>query len=199
MNSNWAKSYIDFAAKFKYLILIIALLVAAASLMYTKDHLKLNNDLSALLPEDAPTVLGLKESNERFGATDKFMIAIQAKDPMIVAKLQDSLKAIMDKEWTDVMVRSQVKRDNKFFEDHALLYLPVPDLERIRDNLVTLQQEMGSKGNFMVVDLTASDEKKPKEEMVWFDANVPQELGLPDEAAKTFSSFFEKDQANKEV
>lgn len=89
MNSNWAKSYIDFAAKFKYLILIIALLVAAASLMYTKDHLKLNNDLSALLPEDAPTVLGLKESNERFGATDKFMIAIQAKDPMIVAKLQD--------------------------------------------------------------------------------------------------------------
>lgn len=198
MNSDWAKSYIQFAAKFKYPILILAILMAVGSLMYTKDNLRLNNDLSALLPEDAPTVLGLKESNKRFGATDKFMIAIQAKEPMIVAKLQDSIKAVVDKEWTDVMVRSQVKRDNKFFEDHALLYLPVPDLERIRDNLVTLQMEMGSQANFMVVDLSSEEEKqKPKEDLVWFDANVPQELGLPDEAAKTFSAFFEKDKKNQ--
>lgn len=195
MKHDWAHNYIKFADRFKYPLLILAVFMAVGSLLFTKDNLRLNNDLSALLPDDAPTVLGLKESNKRFGASDKFMIGIQGEDPIKIAQLQDEINTIMGKTWTDVMVRSQVKRDNKFFEENALLYLPVPDLERIRDNLVQLQMEMGSQGNFMVVDLSSDKDKdKKKEELVWFNADVPQELGLPDEAAKTFSSFFEKDQ-----
>ena len=191
--ANWARNYVEFANKFKYILLVLAIVLAAGSLYYTKDNLRLNNDLASLLPENAPTILGLKESNKRFGATDKFMIAVQADDPVIIAKFQDSIKKIVDETWTDVMVRSQIKRDNQFFEDNALMYLPVIDLERIRDNLVTLQVEMGAKGNFMVVDLKSEEEKaKPKEDLVWFNANAPQELGLPDEAAAVFSQFFKE-------
>lgn len=202
--SQW---YIPLVCKHKYkalaFYLILALLMAFPILKY--PGLKLDADLSHLLPEDTPSVKALEESFSRFGSTDKFMIAIQSEDVELVAALQDSISDYIHKNWEGDFVSTQIDNDNQFFKDNALLYLPVSHLERIRDNLEDLQLEIGRKNGPLVVDLledldgnasgdSATQAAAPaeKKERVWFDAQLPQELGLPEEAVGAFDSFFKK-------
>ena len=129
------------------------------------------------------------------------MIAIQSDDVYLVAALQDSIREYIHKNWQGDFVSTQIDNENQFFKDNALLYLPVKHLENIRDNLEDLQLEIGRKNGPFVVDLlgfadssatdSAGESSAPaKKERVWFDANIPQDLGLPDEAAGAFDSFF---------
>ncbi len=190
--TSFARKYIAFSQKFRWPLLLVALVLASFSLFYTKDHLRLNKDLAALLPEHTPSVMALNESNQRFGSTDRFMIALQSSSPQLVARMQDSIKAHIDREWKDLAISSQIANDNSFFEKHALLYLPPEHLERIRDNLITIKRRMGSKGPLTVNLL--EEEENEDEELVWFDADLPQELGLPDEAADSFKKFMSVDE-----
>ena len=77
----------------------------------------------------------------------------------------------------------------------------------IRDNLEELQLEIGRKNGPLVVDLlgdpstnsgtdSATTAEPAKKERVWIDENLPQELGLPDEAVSAFDAFFKKDKAD---
>ena len=187
--------------KFKALAFWLVLAVVMAFPILVFPGLKLDADLSHLLPEDTPSVKALEESFERFGSTDRFMIAIQSEDVELVAALQDSISDYIHKNWQGNFVSTQVDNDNQFFKDNALLYLPQKHLERIRDNLEDLQLEIGRKNGPLVVDLlgessaTDSSAAAPaeKKERVWFDATIPQELGLPDEAVSAFDAFFKKD------
>ena len=202
--SNW---YIPLICKHQYkalaFYLILAVLFAIPILF--KPGLKLDADLSHLLPQDTPSVKALEESYLRFGSTDKFMIAIQSEDLNLVVALQDSIAEYIHKNWEGDFVSTQVDNDNQFFKDNALLYLPVKHLENIRDNLEDLQLEIGRKNGPLVVDLlggsdsaavadstNASAGTPAKKERVWFDENLPQELGLPDEAVSAFAAFFKK-------
>ncbi|MBR1746332.1 MAG: MMPL family transporter, partial [Fibrobacter sp.] len=207
--SNW---YIPLICRHQYkalaFYLILAVLFAVPILF--KPGLKLDADLSHLLPEGTPSVKALEESYQRFGSTDKFMIAIQSEDVNLVVALQDSIADYIHKNWQGDFVSTQVDNDNQFFKDNALLYLPVKHLENIRDNLEDLQFEIGRKNGPLVVDLLgdASTDSSlrqaqgpdsaqvaaapAKKERVWFDENLPQELGLPDEAVSAFDAFFKK-------
>ena len=201
---KFSKWYIPLVCKNKYKALtfyiLLALLLAFPILV--KPGLKLDADLSHLLPEDTPSVKALEESYERFGSTDRFMIAIQSESVELAAALQDSIQDYIHKNWQGDFVSTQVDNDNQFFKDNALLYLPVKHLENIRDNLEDLQLEIGRKNGPLVVDLlgdtsadsagAANGEAAPKKERVWFDANLPMELGLPEEAVGAFDAFFKK-------
>lgn len=197
--SSW---YIPLICKHKYkaLLFYILLAVLMAFPILVKPGLKLDADLSHLLPEDTPSVKALEESFSRFGSTDKFMIAIQSEDPELVAALQDSISNYIQTRWKGDYVSTQVDNDNQFFKDNALLYLPAKHLERIRDNLEDLQLEIGRKNGPLVVDLLENnDAPAEKKERVWFDASIPQELGLPDEAVGAFDSFFKKKDSTAKV
>ena len=195
--SNW---YIPLICKHQYkalaFYLVLAVLFAIPILF--KPGLKLDADLSHLLPEGTPSVKALEESYQRFGSTDKFMIAIQSEDMNLVVALQDSVTEYIHKNWQGDFVSTQVDNENQFFKDNALLYLPVKHLENIRDNLEDLQLEIGRKNGPLVVDLLgesstdSASATTPKKERVWFDENLPQELGLPDEAVSAFDAFFKK-------
>jgi predicted exporter len=204
--SNW---YIPLICRHQYkaLAFYILLAVLLAVPILFKPGLKLDADLSHLLPENTPSVKALEESYQRFGSTDRFMIAIQSEDVHLVAALQDSISEYIHKNWQGDFVSTQVDNDNKFFKDNALLYLPVKYLENIRDNLEDLQLEIGRKNGPLVVDLLGDEpaadsagnagESAPapaKKERVWFSADIPQELGLPDEAAGAFDAFFKKNE-----
>ena len=207
--SNW---YIPLICKHQYKALAFYLILAVifAIPILFKPGLKLDADLSHLLPEGTPSVKALEESYLRFGSTDKFMIAIQSEDVNLVVALQDSIAEYIHKNWEGDYVSTQVDNDNQFFKDNALLYLPVKHLENIRDNLEDLQLELGRKNGPLVVDLLsdtaavadstkASDSASAapaKKERVWFDENLPQELGLPDEAVSAFAAFFKKGKAD---
>lgn len=194
-----AESYINYIFDKPKKIIAIALIVLVLCTIYTVNHLKINNDLSSLLPTHTPSVLALKESTKRFGSSDKFIIALRGDDPVLLSQLQTKIKKEMDTNWKDVLVSAQIKRDNQFFIDHALLYLPVEHLERIRDNLGIIQRDLSDAVNPFLVNLESandtlqnSSKKKPKksDNLVWFNSDIPQELGLPDEAADAFKGFY---------
>ncbi|MDR1811418.1 MAG: MMPL family transporter [Candidatus Fibromonas sp.] len=195
---RFAGWYIPLICRNKYkalaFYLSITLICLFPILVYPK--LKLDADLSKLLPDTTPSVIALKESFTRFGSTDRFMIAIQSENADLVAQLQDEIKDYIQKNWKGDFVSVQVDNDNKFFKDNALLYLPTEHLERIRDNLEDVQLEIGRKNLPFVVDLVQTE---PKKERVWFDANIPQELGLPDEAAGAFDAFFKTEKNEEET
>ena len=195
--SHW---YIPLVCKYKYKALLFYILLAllCAFPIFVKPGLKLDADLSHLLPEKTPSVIALQESYSRFGSTDRFTIAIQSEDPDLVAALQDSISSYIHRNWKGDFVSTQIDDDNQFFKDNALLYIPMKDLERIRDNLEDLQLEIGRKNGPLVVDLledsgSNGSKESEKKERVWFNADLPQELGLPDEAVGAFASFFKKD------
>ena len=196
--SNW---YIPLICKHKYKALLFYVLLALimAFPILVKPGLKLDADLSNLLPKDTPSVIALQESFERFGSTDRFMLAIQSEDPELVAALQDSISAYIHKNWQGDFVSTQVDNDNQFFKDNALLYLPVEHLENLRDNLEDVQMEIGRKNGPLVVDLLADVAPVEKKERVWFDPNLPHELGLPEEAIGAFESFFKKNNASRDT
>ena len=184
---RFAHALVSALSRRRWAFLVAAVALFALSGRYAAGHLKINNDLASLLPADTPSVLALKEANRRFGASDKFMIVVQSDSVRLVAELQDSIKRIFETEWKDIVVTAQVDQPTDFFAEHALLYLPVRHLERVRDNLSELQRRMGAAGP-LTVDLTGGD-GKGEEELVWFESDIPQELGLPDEAADAFDQF----------
>jgi uncharacterized protein len=207
---RFAKWYVPFANRHRFKLLALMVLVAAACLYPIVTRLRIDADLAKLLPGDTPSVLALEESFTRFGSTDRFMIAIQSEDPQLVADMQDSVRAYIQQNWKDDFVTVQIDNDNSFFKKNALLYIPLNHLERIRDNLEDLQLELGRNNLPLVVNLldeapvadsaqkasgaapAPATEVKPKKERVWFDASIPQELGLPDEAVGAFDAFFDK-------
>ena len=196
LQEKFSAWYIPLICKHQFKALAFYLLLAAlcAFPIFVKPGLRLDADLSHLLPDETPSVLALQESYQRFGSTDRFTIAIQSDDPEIVAAMQDSIENYIHSRWQGDFVSTQKDEENQFFKDNALLYFPVSHLERIRDNLEDLQLEIGRKNGPLVVDLlgdstTAAPEKK---ERVWFDENLPQQLGLPDEAVGAFASFIQK-------
>jgi uncharacterized protein len=192
--ANW---YISLVCKNKFKTLAFYVCFALICLFPILHYpgLKLDADLSKLLPDSTPSVIALKESYTRFGSTDRFMIAIQSEDVELVEQLQIEIREYINEKWKGDYVSTQIDNDNKFFKDNALLYLPVEHLERIRDNLEEVQLEIGRKNLPFVVDLVQTE---PKKERIWFDANIPQELGLPDEAAGAFDSFFKSTKKDKD-
>lgn len=193
----FASCYVNWVEKNKWKALVAIIFILVLSLIPIVTKLEIHTDLATLLPKDTPSVIALEESYQRFGSTDRFMIAIQSKNPYLVARIQDSVQAYIEANWKDdIITAPQVKNDNSFFMRNALLYLPTPHLERIRDNLEDIQLEIGRKNGPLVVDLLdavdSSDVKSSAKERIWFDADLPQALGLPDEAADAFDSFFEK-------
>ena len=197
---RFAARYVNFVERNKWKSFLVIIAILVLSLIPTVLKLQIHTDLATLLSEGTPSVIALEESYQRFGSTDRFMIAIQAKDPYLVARLQDSIQEYINANWQDdIISKPQVKNDNAFFTKNALIYLPIEHLERIRDNLEDIQLEIGRKNGPLVVDLLAASDSSSadsaapaKKERVWFDANLPQALGLPDEAADAFESFFKK-------
>ena len=73
-----------------------------------------------------------------------------------------------------------------------------------------IREDLGGAINPFVVDFdneppeektknrqSKSEDKKTKiEELVWFDSSIPEELGLPDEAASAFDGFYKKQTNN---
>jgi len=196
LQEKFSAWYIPLICKHQFKALAFYFLLAAlcAFPIFVKPGLRLDADLSHLLPDGTPSVLALEESYQRFGSTDRFTIAIQSDDPEIVAAMQDSIENYIHSRWQGDFVSTQKDEDNQFFKDNALLYLPIFHLERIRNNLEELQLEIGRKNGPLVVDLLgeAPAETSEKKERIWFDENLPQELGLPDEAVDAFASFIQK-------
>lgn len=168
------------------LLAIYAVITLASVLLATR--LKLETDLKDLLPADAPSVVALDEARSRQGSSDKFVIAVDSPDPLKTLAFIDAL-AIELKDW-DAAETIEYKQDRQFLLDHALLFLPVEDLQRIKGNLQRMVRKKLAEKNPLFVDFEEEDDGSGTAEAIeevnwrdpfsWIDRMSLAELGVTD-------------------
>ncbi len=191
------RAYVDLSARRPIVLLLVYLAITAAAI-YPASRLKLVTDLGALLPDGTTSVRALDESNRRVGSTDMFTIAIESGDVHAIAAFQDAACAAIlegdpargiepwdDAQWT------QVAKPTDFFKDHALLFIPTADLERLRDSLEEYFQFQAARmGGLSLMD--EEDEKDAERALTsWYDPTLPDRLGLPGSIARQLEGYFE--------
>jgi hypothetical protein len=97
------------------------------------SSIKVDTDLRALLPEDAPSVVALDQLSARKGSTEDFILAIEATEPSRREALVDAFAKEI-RGWPETQ-GMQVQRDYTPLRDHALYFLDEAQLAELRDRL----------------------------------------------------------------
>lgn len=112
----------------------MGLLVAAFGL-WRAGELRINTQLTALVPEDYASVQRLDELRERVGSQTDFIVELRGpeREKVIAAgnHLTEQMKAL-----PDAFIHVEFYRDTQWFRDHALLYVPVSKLLDLRDRII---------------------------------------------------------------
>jgi predicted RND superfamily exporter protein len=148
--------------------------------------------LEALLPEDAPSVVALDEARERRGSQDLFVIAVQSPEPLATLEFVDALAEALG-DWEEVEHLDYI-RDQSFFREHALLYLPTEDLERIEQNLRRIIRQRLGQEHPLFEDLETptdaeEDEWDWRDWTLWIDPDTLIELNLEEDAVGSLFPF----------
>ena len=204
MSNLWQKTierYVRLSFRRPLLLVSAALALAAGCAWYASKNLAVVTDLSTLLPEGTASVAALDESKRRIGSTDFFTIAIESKskDARAIARMQDALAACIESDWPDARW-VQVGRDTAFFRRHALYYLPDEKLVELRDLLdeeVIRQSSKSLPGMVNLLDDEPEESKGAGRRRLedWYEADLPERLGLPQQVADEFHGFFGRAEA----
>ena len=92
--------------------------------------LYIDTDLRVLLPEGTPSKVAIEEAEARKGSTDLYTIAFEGPSIEAVGQFQKALADSLSK-WPEA-VWVQYDQDRSFFEQRALLYMPVSQLEDLK-------------------------------------------------------------------
>src|SRR5690606_3506886 len=114
------------------LTVLIAVLLATAALGYGKS-IRVDTDLRALLPKTAPSVVALDELEQRSGASERFIVAIEARTPEDADAMAKGIAEEIAS-WPEAEQLSIV-RDYTAIRDHALYFIELEQLETLRDEL----------------------------------------------------------------
>jgi predicted RND superfamily exporter protein len=112
------------------LLAAAALAVVAA---FGASRLKLDPDLSELLPPWYESVKNVETLRERFGGVGNVVVVVRGGSPEARRAFADALAPELDRLPTVHYV--DVRRPTEFFEKRALYFVEKPDLETIRDRL----------------------------------------------------------------
>jgi hopanoid biosynthesis associated RND transporter like protein HpnN len=119
----------------------VALVLAAASVVYTLAFLTFKTSPRDLLPQDQPYILRWAEYTGDFGDLDDVAIAVEA--PSLAEAKEYATRLVGELRARGVPLRRISYRiDPKQFEGRALLYLSPQRLEEIRDKVYDNQELM---------------------------------------------------------
>ncbi|MEL6181235.1 MAG: MMPL family transporter, partial [Myxococcota bacterium] len=127
-----AQKYAELSQRYSWGLMLVYLLLTVGAVMLART-LEIRTDFESLLPRGTPSVAALDESRARTGSTDLYTVAVASPDPeaniRLIKDIAPKIEAWDETEWV------QIDQDASFFSEHALLYLPEGDLEKIRDQL----------------------------------------------------------------
>lgn len=139
-----------------WIALAIALVTAAAGAYFARS-IQLNSDLTSLLPKSFESVQGLERLKEHFGGLGYVVVVgMDASAEQLRAFADDvapKIDQLEDIRWV------QHRHDSEFFNDHALYYLELEDLEDVRDRVEARAAWERQSKNPLFVDL--EDEGPP--------------------------------------
>lgn len=114
------------------IILLAALLIGALSIVYGWS-IRVDTDLRALLPETSSSVIALDELETRSGASELFIVAIDATTPEDADAMAKGIAEEIAS-WPEAEQLSII-RDYTSIRDHALYFIELEALETLRDKL----------------------------------------------------------------
>jgi predicted RND superfamily exporter protein len=177
--------YVDLSYKRPWLPLLFIALTALGGFQLARG-LRIDTDLRVLLPEGTPSKSGIEEAERRKGSTDLFTIAMESPSIEGLASFQKALADSLAK-WPEA-VWVQYDQDRSFFEERALLYLPVSELEDLRERVRAMIGGEFASANPLITDLMEEDEKSPANLEGWPDREALEREGLPEDIVKALTS-----------
>jgi len=135
------RAFVDFTLRYGRWIWVVALLLAVPATWRTADlYLHLKSDLEELLPRDAPSVRALDEMRTRLPGLQYLGVVVDVGDRARLPageKFIDDLAARIRTYPPELAraVRTGSAAERAFLEDHAALYVDVPDLRSIRERI----------------------------------------------------------------
>lgn len=190
---RFAKAYVGIAYRRPWAVLAV---LAAVTLVMGMlgAQIRIRTDLRLLLPSDAPSVKALTLSEKRLGSTDFFTIAFEDSSAEKVGRFQkalaESLGTWKEAQWV------QYDEDRRFFERHALLYLPADQLEDLEARLNAMAS--GAKAfNPFFVDLGDDAPTAPANLEGWPNRLSLYKQGIPMDVVEGLLERLDKESGKK--
>jgi uncharacterized protein len=125
---------VDFCSRHAWRVILLGLILAAASTVYTARHFAIKTDVTDLFPRDLPWTERASQYQKSFPQPD-ILVVVDAPTPELVeqatAKLVQAFAARPD------VIRSvHQPQGGRFFERNGLLYLPTGEVTRLTEGLV---------------------------------------------------------------
>ncbi|HSQ42137.1 MAG TPA: MMPL family transporter [Fibrobacteraceae bacterium] len=174
--------YIRLASQ-KSIALLGVFLFITLIMSWLAANLKIQTDLRVLLPQGTPSVNSMEASEERMGSPDFFTIAFDGGSAEQMGQFQKLLADSLAK-WPEATM-VQYDQDPTFFEEHALLYFPISQLEDLRDRIKAMIDKGKAKANPFLIDLVGEDQSKPANLDGWPDPKTLYAQGLPKDVVET--------------
>jgi len=164
-------------------------LIFTAFMGLMASHLRISTDLKLLLPSSTPSVKALHLSEKRLGSTDFYTLAFEASSAQDVGRFQKALAESLQT-WKAVKW-VQYDEDRTFFMRHALMYLPVDQLEDLEARLTSMSK--GAQNyNPLLLDLGDAP-SAPANLEGWPDKISLYKQGMPMDVVEKLLSTIEKE------
>jgi uncharacterized protein len=186
--TGFAAWYVRLTSRHPWLSLL-AFLLFTAFMATMASRLRISTDLKLLLPSSTPSVQALHLSEKRLGSTDFYTLAFEDSSAEKLGQFQKALAESLQT-WKPVKW-VQYDEDRTFFMRHALLYLPVDQLEDLENRLTSM-----SKGadNYNPLLLDLSDEPAaPANLDGWPERMALYKQGMPMDVVEKLLSTIEKE------
>lgn len=140
---NFLASYVRWVYRLAPWIVLLTLLITGWVFHYTGENLGVDTDTANILSPELP----FRQSNERYTRLfpqyeDALVIVIEGNTPEHAWKGAQRLAAQLAQN-TALFKRVHLPQANPFFERYGLMYLDLPALEEMADNLAQAQPFLG--------------------------------------------------------
>lgn len=126
---------VDFCTRHSWLVIVLALALAALSTIYTAQNFAIKTDVTDLFPSDLPWAQRAFQYMRSFPQPD-ITVVVEAPTPELVDQATAKLAAALSVR-RDVIRAVHQPQSGKFFERNGLLYLPMGEVTRLTGGLAS--------------------------------------------------------------
>ena len=144
MYKNFFNFFLSISQRFSVFILLAAILLASASLIYSSNNLTINTSTTDMLSKDLEFRKNYENLKSNFPSlSNNILIVITGETPDLSEDVAKQLSTFLKKE-KDLFSFVFDAKNDPFFLQNGLLYLDTDELEDLSDNLARFQPFLAS-------------------------------------------------------
>lgn len=153
LDGTWTEAFARLGARRPWTMLGLCAIATALG-VWGLTHVRIDQDLKALLPDDYPSVTRLQAVSDRMGTQSDLIVAIASPSREANLAFGEALAAEMH-DWPELRF-VQFRRSLDVFKSHALLFMPLRDLLDLRQKVIDRIRDETEKELIVDVDEAAA-------------------------------------------